>query len=144
MSEFWEAGVLEPIDEEECWRRLAEHRIGRLAVEVGSQPDIFPVNYILEDRQIVVRTAEGTKLAAALMGQLVAFEIDEIDDDAREGWSVVVHGTASESQTLPSVLHDEELELEPWAKGAKNRYIHITPTRVTGRVLHHPSRGARE
>ena len=144
VSEFWEAGVLEPIDEEECWGRLAQHAVGRLAVAVGSQPDIFPVNYIVEDRQIVVRTAEGTKLAAALMGQLVAFEIDEIDDDAREGWSVVVHGTTSESHSLPSVLHDEELELEPWAKGTKNRFIRITPTRVTGRVLYHPTSEAGE
>jgi hypothetical protein len=141
MSEFWEAGVLEEIDEAECWRRLATRSVGRLAVEVGSQPDIFPVNYLVEDEQIVVRTAEGTKLAAALMGQLVAFEIDDIDETAHEGWSVVVHGTASEARTLPAVLHDQELDLEPWARGSKNRYIRITPTRISGRVLFHPGAG---
>ncbi|MEZ5166089.1 MAG: pyridoxamine 5'-phosphate oxidase family protein [Acidimicrobiales bacterium] len=93
--------ILVEMDEDECWARLHEHRVGRLVVKVGSQPDIFPVNYLVDDHHIVVRTAEGTKLAAALMGQLVAFEIDHIDEHDRVGWSVVVHGTASESRTLP-------------------------------------------
>ena len=51
------------------------------------------------------------------------------------GWSVVVHGQARESRSLPAVMHDKDLDLEPWAVGEKLRFIHITPLRVTGRRL---------
>jgi nitroimidazol reductase NimA-like FMN-containing flavoprotein (pyridoxamine 5'-phosphate oxidase superfamily) len=127
--------TIEAIDEAEAWALLAAHSVGRLVVNVGSQPDIFPVNYLLDGDTIVVRTAEGTKLAAALMGSRVAFEIDKIDEKNRVGWSVVVHGTASESRRLLDVMHDEELPIEPWATGTKNRVIHITSERITGRRL---------
>jgi nitroimidazol reductase NimA-like FMN-containing flavoprotein (pyridoxamine 5'-phosphate oxidase superfamily) len=109
--------------------------VGRLVVVVGHQPDVFPVNYVIDDGDVVIRTAEGTKLAAALMGMHVAFEIDEIDEATHRGWSVVVHGEAHESRTLPGIMHDQDLALEPWARGDKTRYIRITPTKVTGRVL---------
>jgi uncharacterized protein len=135
MGETHESHTIEPLPEPECWTKLAEHQVGRLVVSVGAQPDIFPVNYTLDDGTIVVRTAEGTKLAAALMGQRVAFEIDHIDECDRVGWSVVVHGEARESRTLPSVIHDQDLDLEPWATGDKARFIHIHPHRVTGRQL---------
>jgi len=126
---------LAALEDTACWERLASHRVGRLVVAVGSQPDIFPVNYLVEDGQIIVRTAEGTKLAAAIMGGLVAFEIDEFDPDTRSGWSVVVHGTAAEAHTLDDVIHDEGLDPDPWASGEKGRVIHITPTEVTGRTV---------
>lgn len=140
------AREIEPLDEAECRRLLGQSGIGRLVVVVGHQPDIFPVNYILEHidgdtkddpgiDEIVIRTAEGTKLAAALMGRNVAFEIDAFDPAHHGGWSVVVHGTAHESRTLPAVMHDEDLPVEPWAAGAKLRHIRITIDTITGRRI---------
>jgi nitroimidazol reductase NimA-like FMN-containing flavoprotein (pyridoxamine 5'-phosphate oxidase superfamily) len=135
MAETTAIHTLEPLDEAACWELLAARVVGRLVVAVGSQPDIFPVNYVIDDGAIVIRTAEGTKLAAALMGQLVAFEIDHIDEQHRLGWSVVVHGEARESRTLPDSMRDQELPVEPWADGEKLRYIRITPRRISGRHL---------
>ena len=135
MAETTGTQMLEPLDEAACWELLRAHTVGRLVVSVGSQPDIFPVNYTLDEQVIVVRTAEGTKLAAALMGQKVAFEIDHIDENRHLGWSVVIHGEARESRTLPAVMNDQALDLEPWAIGHKPRYIHITPRKITGRRL---------
>ena len=40
---------IEVITEAECWRLLAEHTVGRLAVSIANRPDIFPVNYVLDD-----------------------------------------------------------------------------------------------
>ena len=135
MAGSRDASPLTSLSEAACWERLHAHRVGRLVVAVGSQPDIFPVNYIIEGGEIVVRTAEGTKLAAAIMGGLVAFEIDEFDADAQTGWSVVVHGTAHEVHDLLDVMHDDEIDTSPWAQGAKERVIHITPREVTGRSI---------
>jgi len=135
MAETSETHPLTNLSEEACWDRLRADRVGRLVVAVGSQPDIFPVNYVVEDGEIIVRTAEGTKLAAAIMGGRVAFEIDEFDADHQTGWSVVVHGTAREANKLLDVMHDEEVDTSPWADGAKLRVIHITPDHVTGRSI---------
>lgn len=131
-------GPLQTMDEGECWARLGNHVVGRLVVTVGHQPDIFPVNYRLDDDEIVVRTAEGTKLAAALLGGRVAFEIDDIDELTHSGWSVVVHGTARESKSVDDVMHDDEIDTDPWATGPKRRVIRITPDQITGRRIEAP------
>lgn len=132
---------LEHLDEATCWNLLEKEMVGRLAVSVGRQPDIFPVKYVVRDRSIVFRTAGGTKLAGALLGGLVAFEIDAVDEDNQVGWSVVVHGSASEAETLDELLEAELLPLEPWVDATKDRWVAITPTEVTGRRI--PARRAR-
>jgi uncharacterized protein len=135
MAEGTNTSSLSALDEKDCWALLASQQVGRLVVIDGTRPDIFPVNYLVDDGEIVVRTAEGTKLAAAIMIGEVAFEIDEINADTQTGWSVVVHGTARESHTLADAMHDDEIDPEPWASGEKARTIHIAPTDISGRTL---------
>ena len=123
------------LDEARCWELLGRKSVGRLAVAITNHPDIFPVNYRVRDRTIVLRTAEGQKLAAAVLGTSVAFEVDALDEDTETGWSIVVKGTADEPQKLEDYLSAEDLEIEPWASGEKSRFVIITPTQVTGREL---------
>ena len=126
---------LAEIDEPDCWELLGSQSVGRLAVAVGSHPDIFPVNYATHEGRIVIRTEAGTKLAAAVLMRAVAFEVDQIDADAHTGWSVVIAGSAREPGTLEEELEMEALDLTPWADVPKTRFIIITPERVTGRRL---------
>jgi nitroimidazol reductase NimA-like FMN-containing flavoprotein (pyridoxamine 5'-phosphate oxidase superfamily) len=126
---------LAEIDEPACWELLGSQSVGRLAVAVGTHPDIFPVNYATHRGRIVIHTEAGTKLAAAVLMGSVAFEVDEIDADAHTGWSVVVSGSAREPDTLDEELEMEALGLTPWAEVPKTRFIIITPERVTGRRL---------
>lgn len=128
---------LEVIDEEECWRLLERHPIGRLGVAIANKPEIFPVNYVVDGRSIVFLTAEGTKFAAAVLGQAVAFEIDAADPLFHTGWSVMVRGHAHEIEKLDDLVAAEELPLRPWASGRKTRYVRITPEVVTGRRIVH-------
>ena len=67
---------LEELSESECLRLLRRHSLGRIALVVDEKPQIFPINYALQDRIIVFRTAPGTKLSYAPSSN-VAFEIDE-------------------------------------------------------------------
>ena len=135
MSETNTEGFTE-LSKDECWARLRAAEIGRLAVNNGHQPDIFPVNFLVDDDRIVIRTAEGTKLAAAIASGKVAFEIDDIDLEARRAWSVVVHGVTQEPRSTASVMRDEELSLHPLAGDeGKERFIEIVPTRITGRTI---------
>ncbi|WP_053923737.1 pyridoxamine 5'-phosphate oxidase family protein [Streptomyces chattanoogensis] len=60
-------------------------------------PAIRPVNHIVDDGDIVIRTHEGATLTAQAQpagaeGVVVAYEAEDIDHNARLGWSLVATG----------------------------------------------------
>ena len=126
---------LETIPPAGCERHLRTERIGRLAVNVDGHPEIFPINYVVDVKsRIVFRTDHGTKLAAVVHDNDVAFEIDGIDEQRKGGWSVLVVGTAR--WTRPQDIDEHvRLRLQPWAAGPKASYVVITPTKTTGRWI---------
>jgi len=126
---------LHELSENQCWRLLGRKKVGRLAVSIENRPDIFPVNYQLDEETIVVRTGAGLKLAAATLGVGVAFEVDALDEMDHTGWSVVVHGSAEEVAGTEELIDVDRLLIEPWSRGVKNRYLRITPSKVTGRQI---------
>ena len=127
--------MLREISEKRCWELLAQKHVGRLAVAIMNRPDVFPVNYQVDGRTVVIRTAAGQKLAAAVLGTAVAFEVDALDEDSATGWSIVVKGQATEIELTPDYFRAEDLEIETWAGGKKARFISIEPSQVTGREL---------
>ena len=90
----------EILSESECWELLDHAAVGRLAVDIAGQPDIFPINFVVDKSGIVFRSAAGTKLAGAVLNRVVAFEIDGYEPAESTAWSVVVNGD-------PSVVADE-------------------------------------
>lgn len=122
--------------ESECWELLDESAIGRLAVDIAGEPDIFPVNFIVNQGGIVFRSAAGTKLTGAVLNRFVAFEIDGYEPSARTAWSVVVKGTASPIERMQEVFDAEDLPLFPWISWEKPNFVRIDPTSVTGRRYH--------
>ena len=116
----------------ECWSLLRSAPVGRLATVVDGRPDIFPVNHLVDHGTVLFRTAEGTKLRAAV-GHEVAFEADGYDAAAGKAWSVVVKGTAREIRELDETLGVMLLPLFPWQGGPKPRYVRIERAQVTGR-----------
>ena len=119
----------------ECWVLLREAVVGRLAVMLNHEPDIFPVNYLVDRGSIVFRTAAGTKLAKSV-GRRVAFEVDGYDPASGEAWSVVVKGKAWEVKQLHDVLDALDLPLFTWHAAPKRHIIRIEPEVVTGRRFH--------
>ena len=77
---------------DECWELLADDILGRLALVVDGHPEIFPVNYVLDRRSIVFRSAGGSKLWGAQADRPAALEIDGYDPNTEVAWSVVVRG----------------------------------------------------
>ena len=51
----------------ECRELLDRHHFGRLGFldSVGVLPSIIPVNYLLDEDKVVIRTDAGSKLSAA-------------------------------------------------------------------------------
>lgn len=124
------------LDDEECWELLTDAEVGRLAVAIGNHPDIFPINYVVDDGTIVFRTAAGTKLAGAVLNRLVAFEIDGYEPGARTAWSVVVKGHARPIERMQEMFDAEDLPLFPWLAWEKPNFVRIDPTVITGRRYH--------
>ena len=130
------------LDTSTCLELLRTREVGRLAVSITDHPDIFPINYVVDHGTIVFRTAEGTKLAAAVLGRGVAFEIDGYDPEAGDAWSVVVKGYAIEIEQLQSYFDALDLPLFPWHAGPKHRFVRIEPVQISGRRFHVVAREA--
>jgi nitroimidazol reductase NimA-like FMN-containing flavoprotein (pyridoxamine 5'-phosphate oxidase superfamily) len=124
------------LDLSECWALLSEGRVGRLAVDIAGQPDIFPINYVVDDSMVVFRSGAGTKLAGAVLGRHVAFEIDGYDDHDRSAWSVVVKGIAHEVADMEGRYAADDLPLYPWVDSDKPNFVRISSDIVTGRRFH--------
>jgi uncharacterized protein len=121
------------LDTDECWALLRDEEVGRLAVSIANHPDIFPINYVVDHGTVVFRTAEGTKLAAAVLGVAVAFEIDGYDAESGTAWSVVIKGHADEIEQMYDLFAAQDLPLFPWNSSPKHRFVRIVPDEVTGR-----------
>jgi len=124
------------LSESDCWELLDSKAVGRLAVDIAGQPDIFPINFIVDRSGIVFRSAAGTKLAGAVLNQFVAFEIDGYEPENRTAWSVVVKGKASPIERMQEVFDAEDLPLFPWLAWEKPNFVRIEPTSITGRRYH--------
>ena len=127
-----------------CWELLRRSDVGRLAVSIADHPDIFPVNFVVDRGALVFRTAEGTKLAAAVLGRAVAFEVDGYDAEAGEAWSVVIKGRAVELEKLHDLFDALDLPLFPWHASPKHRFVRIEPDDISGRRFNVVDKGVWE
>jgi nitroimidazol reductase NimA-like FMN-containing flavoprotein (pyridoxamine 5'-phosphate oxidase superfamily) len=70
---------------------LARHKIGRLGCCANDRPYVVPINYAFDGLNIFGYSAPGRKIEIMREQPLVAFEVDEIDNDTC--WrSVLVEG----------------------------------------------------
>lgn len=128
---------LEVLSEEECVELLQRPpvRIGRLAFVVDGQPKVMPVNYIWHEGTIVFQTNSGSKLDAAYQTETVAFEVDAVDPQWQDGWSVVVEGRVAAVEDPDEAAALGELPLRPWAEKQRRIYVRVHPSHITGRRL---------
>jgi uncharacterized protein len=132
MATDSEEGVL-VLATDACWELLRSTDVGRLAVTVAGDPDIFPINYVVDGGTIVFRTAPGTKLASVVVGQAVAFEVDGHEPEAGQAWSVVVKGRGEQITRSQELIDTTDLPLFPWQAGPKHRFVRIVPADISGR-----------
>jgi Pyridoxamine 5'-phosphate oxidase len=65
----------------------------------------------------------------------VAFEIDETSPATREGWSVLVQGSAHLVDSEAERASIVQSGVEPWAGGEKELFVRVIPSRITGRRI---------
>lgn len=129
MAEADRPGEILP--ESECWNLLGSVSLGRLVTTAEGHPEIFPVNFVVQNRTLLFRTAQGTKLVSTAVNHDVVFEVD--DHNAAEGWSVIVRGVARTVNDDDDLEQAERAHLLPWTAHAKDHYVRVLPRRVTGR-----------
>ena len=100
MSGVHPAGQLFQLDRSRCLALLATHRVGRLFGGNNESP-VVVINYALRGNDIVVRV--DTESPAVTVGTEVTFEVDDLDERTRSGWSVIVRGVARDVIGEPSV-----------------------------------------
>jgi nitroimidazol reductase NimA-like FMN-containing flavoprotein (pyridoxamine 5'-phosphate oxidase superfamily) len=131
--------IVETLDEAECLRLVSAEVIGRLAFVGSYDLTVQPVNYRLVGGAILFRTAQDSLTGEDLRTGIehaeykVAFEVDRFDEQAREGWSVLIQGPAHHLDSPAELEAALAAGVEPWPGGEKGHFIKITPARVTGR-----------
>lgn len=128
-------GELVELTRNECLSLLADGVIGRVIFTDHALPTVQPVNYLLDGEEIIFRTANGSKLAAATRNAVVAFQLDEFDMTARSGWTVLGVGEAYEVVNPARLAELADLQPDPWVREHDAHTLSIPLTIVTGRRL---------
>ncbi|HET7306069.1 MAG TPA: pyridoxamine 5'-phosphate oxidase family protein [Segeticoccus sp.] len=129
---------LRVLEFDECLRRVASAPVGRVAFRDGGEILVLPVNHVADGVAVTFRTTWGSKLAATVRDEPVAFEVDGYEDNARVGWSVLVKGTASVIDDEATCARLEEELGEPWIGPSEESFwIRLRPDEVSGRELVH-------
>src|ERR1700722_12983646 len=121
------------LDRIEAIRLLASISYGRIVFTLNALPAIRPVNHLLDEGRIIIRTRLTASTSAAVRsseGIVVAYEADSIDPQTQTGWSVVVTGHAHTITDPDQVARYEQL-LHPWVNHA-DTVVAIEPEIITG------------
>jgi nitroimidazol reductase NimA-like FMN-containing flavoprotein (pyridoxamine 5'-phosphate oxidase superfamily) len=127
---------MEALSPPECLRLLTDKPVGRVGFWAPDGPQVLPVNHAVVDGNVVFRVAAHTAMARALHDSTVAFEVDDIDDLTRTGWSVLVVGKAEyvEDPSAMTEMWGRRLP-DPWAPGTRTLVVRVVTQRVSGRRI---------
>ncbi|HEX2895262.1 MAG TPA: pyridoxamine 5'-phosphate oxidase family protein [Marmoricola sp.] len=137
-----EPRALQELNPAEALDLLASVSYGRVVFTLRALPAIRPVNHVIDDGEIVIRTRRLAGISTALADHaddlldqepdlVVAYEADVLDPVERVGWSVVVTGVAR-AITDPERLERVGELLQPWVDSAMDTAIAISPELITG------------
>ena len=126
----------EELSVEQCLELLKGGIVGRVAICTPMGPRIVPLNYAMSDDAIVFRTMPYSELGTYGWNTDLAFEIDHLDYEKHQGWSVVAIGRASmvdDPEEVRSIRAG--WDPTPWAGGRRYMYITLHWRDITGRRL---------
>ena len=133
--------VVEVLDETQCLPLIAGGGVGRIGYTSRFGPTILPVNFHLYQRTIVFRTGLHSSMVEDLRTGIadaefnVAFEVDQLQSDTQEGWSVLIQGPAHFVDSAEELAPVAGLGVQAWAGGSKDQFIRIIPIHITGRRI---------
>jgi nitroimidazol reductase NimA-like FMN-containing flavoprotein (pyridoxamine 5'-phosphate oxidase superfamily) len=129
--------ALRELAERECFELLASRVVGRVAVVVEGLARVFPVNYLVDGRDVVFRTDSGTKLDAAHAGDTVTFEVDDSDPLYHTGWSVMATGRLQAITQPHELQRMQGLPVRAWGREGR-QWVRMPITSISGRRINGP------
>ena len=114
---------------------LATVPVGRLVYSDRALPFVTPVNFILDGTDVVIRTGRRSALATHTPGNVVAFEVDEINAVDRSGWSVVVTGRVELVDDADDIARLDAWHLQTWRPTTTDRYLRLHAELISGQHL---------
>lgn len=126
-------GPFVALDRAECLELLAIGHVGRVGVSIDALPAILPVSYLLVGDEVVFRSVAGSKLAAIGRGDVVCFEVDDVDRERQVAWSVLVVGRASTVVDAGECASYDELGVDIWPPIDAGTWVRLGTDVVTGR-----------
>lgn len=133
--------VVEDLSEGECLHLLGTARVGRLGYTGREGPEVLPVVYRLYEGSIVFHPLQATFTEDDLRTGIrhaeyrIAFEIDQIDPDARGGWAVLVVGSAHhvDTQAERASIVNAHADPFPWPEAEGAPMMRVQPLSIRGR-----------
>ncbi|RMB79433.1 pyridoxamine 5'-phosphate oxidase family protein [Streptomyces shenzhenensis] len=124
------------VSPEEALRLLGSVPVGRIIFTRHALPTARPVNHVLDNDDIIIRTHERAALVSHARqngghGVVVAYEADDIDPVSRTGWSVVATGYCRLVTDPEQVARYQEM-LHPWSDQHMDHVVRIRPDLITG------------
>jgi nitroimidazol reductase NimA-like FMN-containing flavoprotein (pyridoxamine 5'-phosphate oxidase superfamily) len=101
----------------------------------GGLPAVRLVNFFVDDDTVIFATADGDKYRAAERGDVVAFEVDDIDHDRHLGWTVTAAGHLAVVDPEEATGFARTLPLRPWAPHSDPHLIRLEIESLEGRRL---------
>jgi hypothetical protein len=125
----------EILGEDECLRLLDSVQVGRLVFTTGALPAVRLVTFVVDADTIVFASADGERRRAAERGDVVAFEVDDIDPDRQLGWTVTAVGHLSivDADELENL--QQTLPPQPWPPARNGHLIRLGIESLDGRRL---------
>ncbi|SDD63457.1 pyridoxamine 5'-phosphate oxidase family protein [Auraticoccus monumenti] len=120
----------------QCEELLAQHHLARVALNGRGGLRIHPVSYRFHDQSVVFRTTPDSVLGGLAHPQPVAVLVDQLDEESRSGWSVLLQGTSRGISDLTELAHLWTVdELSPWGVGVHTVFVEVRAEHVTGRAF---------
>ena len=124
------------LDPRECERLLRSGAVGRVALSTPDGPHIVPVDYLVVDDTIVVRTSSYSVVGAYGRNAMLAFEVSDVDRDSHVGWSIVARGRGWAEVDPVQVARMRECWRARYSvAGNRNLYFRIRWDSITGRAF---------
>lgn len=118
------------LDHATCLQLLGSTPVGRLALGDPQGPYVVPVNHVVADGDIWIRSGAGVKVEAADPGHAASFQVDGVDAERGRGWSVLARGVLelvddTDGAPVPT----------PMAGGDRPHLLRLRIRSLTGRRL---------